>query len=300
MNPITVVHEYGHALAVRAGGTELVRYVYAEDTAQREAPKPYFHPIRTLSGALVSAYRPHDHRWHKGLQMTISHLSGQNFWGGPSSLRDRGYVQLDNVGSMRHDRFEVLDAEPDRLHFVEALTWRTAAGEAWVDERRTVRVHGVDTERGWWILDFATRLTNIRGEALDVGSPTTNGRVLAGYSGLFWRGPRAFTGGGIHTADRTGPEAMGTTSPWLAYTGQHDGRDGGATLLVLDGCDPQAAKHHWFVRNDPFPAVNPSPAFFEELTIPAGGSVALAYRLVVGDDLWDRERIEATAAELAP
>ncbi|MFI6290470.1 DUF6807 family protein [Nonomuraea sp. NPDC050790] len=27
---------------------------------------------RTLDGDVVTGYRPHDHRWHKGLQMTAS------------------------------------------------------------------------------------------------------------------------------------------------------------------------------------------------------------------------------------
>ncbi|HKT02144.1 MAG TPA: PmoA family protein [Rugosimonospora sp.] len=296
---MNVVHEYGYALGVRAGGTEILRYVYGEDAPQVEAPKPYFHPIRTLSGAVVSGYRPHDHRWHKGLQMTVSHLSGQNFWGGPSYVDGQGYVQLDNVGSVRHEGFDRLDPAPDRLTVVEALTWLTGRGEAWVGERRTIEVHGADPDRGRWILDFGTRLTNIRGTELRLGSPTTHGRPMAGYTGLFWRGPRAFTGGTVHTADRAGTDAMGAESPWLAYTGRHDERDGGATLLVIDASDPRVAKHHWFVRNDPFPAVNPSPAFFAEITIPPAGSIELAYRIVVGDDLWDRARIEATAAELA-
>jgi hypothetical protein len=300
VTPLTVVHEYGHALSVRAAGAEIARYVYTEDIPPVEAPKPYFHPIRTLSGAPVSGYRPHDHRWHKGLQMTVSHLSGQNFWGGPTYLRDRGYVQLDNVGSTRHERFDDVHVAPDRLRFVEALTWLTAGGEAWVQERREVGIHGVDPERGCWVLDFATRLTNVRGSALAVGSPTTHGRPMAGYTGLFWRGPRGFTGGEVYTADRTGPESMGTASPWLAYTGRHDERDGGATLLVLDACDAGVAEHHWFVRTEPFPAVNPSPAFFDELTIAPGGSIALAYRLVVGDAIWSRTRVERVAAELAP
>ena len=30
----------------------------------------------------MTGYRPHDHRWHKGLQMTWTHVSGENFWGG--------------------------------------------------------------------------------------------------------------------------------------------------------------------------------------------------------------------------
>jgi hypothetical protein len=297
MSGLSVTHEYGHDLRVRAGDIELARYVYADDTPVVEAPKPYFHPVRTLAGAVVTAYRPRDHRWHKGIAMTLSQVSGQNFWGGPTFVRDRGYVQLDNVGRIRHDAFEHTDVGPDRFDFRQRLTWLASTGEAWLDERRTVRIHGVDTARGHWILDFATRLTNMRAEPLRVGSPTTAGRELAGYGGLFWRGPRGWTGGEIHTADLAGPGAMGTSSPWLAYVGRHDEHDGGGTLLVLHA---GASPHHWFVRNDPFPAVNPAPAFFAELAIEPGAALVLAYRLVIGDEMWSRDRIERAAKELAP
>ncbi|WP_345495963.1 DUF6807 family protein [Streptomyces flavovirens] len=39
---------------------------------------------------MVTDYRPHDHRWHKGLRMTASHLSGQNLWGGNTYVHGRG------------------------------------------------------------------------------------------------------------------------------------------------------------------------------------------------------------------
>jgi hypothetical protein len=256
--------------------------------------------MRTLSGALVSSYRPHDHRWHKGLQMTWSHVSGQNFWGGNTYVHGEGYTPLDNVGAMRHDSFEIIELTGDELNLAESLTWVASTGEEWVSERRTLRFHGVDTARGTWMLDFATELTNIRGEALELGSPTTHGRPNAGYTGFFWRGPRGFTGGEIITADGgVGPETMGTTaSPWLAYTGKNDEVDGGATMLVFAGTTSRG-ELTWFVRNDPFPAINPSPAFDKEITLADGDSLALAHRFVVADRIWTREEIEGFAAEHA-
>lgn len=279
------------------GEVTIARYVYGENMPQLEAPKPYLHPVRTLSGALVSAYRPHDHRWHKGVQMTISHLSGQNFWGGPTYVDGKGYVQLDNVGSMRHESFPNFVADDQQLRFTEALSWYSSTGDRWITEQRTVAVHGVSVEHGHWVLDFATRLTNLCDEPLDIGSPTTHGRPLAGYTGLFWRGPRAWAGGRIHSSHGDGAGLMGTAAPWLAYVGQHDELDGGGTLLFFT--DPNL-EHHWFARNEPFPAVNPSPAFFEEYRLHPRDSINLAYRMVVGDTAWDRDRIERAARDLTP
>src|SRR5919109_1811930 len=210
---LTVTHEHGERVRVAAGGVEIACYEYAPDAPAFEGPKPYLHPVRTLSGGLVTGYRPNDHRWHKGIQMTWTDVSGQNFWGGNTYVHGTGYVPLDNVGSIRHDAFAVIDLTPEDLTLDEELSWLTSTGETWIAERRRLRVHGVDVERGTWVLDAVIELRNVRDAELRLGSPTTNGRPNAGYTGFFWRGPRAFTGGGIHTPGRGGPGTMGTSSP---------------------------------------------------------------------------------------
>jgi Family of unknown function (DUF6807) len=294
---LSVTREYGRQIVVTAAGVDIATYVYRPQMPALESSKPYLHPLRTLSGAIVSGYRPNDHRWHKGLQMTISHLSEQNFWGGNSYRHPEGYIPLDNVGQMRHDSFELVDVTDDALTLRESLTWITSHGEHWVAERRELKVHGVDVERGTWMLDFGTELRNIRGEELLFGSPTTAGRPNAGYTGLFWRGPRGWTGGQIFTADGGGgPETMGQESPWLAYTGQHDEVDGGGTLLVFAGHSTAPVPLKWFVRNDPFPAVNPSPAFDKEIALGPEESFQLTHRVVIANRAWERPEIEAFAA----
>jgi hypothetical protein len=280
------------AVSVSAHGVEILCYVHRSGADPFEGPKPYLHPVRTLAGDMVTAYRPHDHRWHKGLQMTASHLSGENFWGGGSYVRDQGYVDLPNVGTMRDEELTA-QVTGDRLTITERLTWHTQAGEHWVDELRTMAVCDVDAEDGSWALEFGTSLRNVRGEPLEFGSPTTHGRPMAGYSGLFWRGPRAFTDGEVIAADgQGGPEMMGRPARWLAYVGRHDEVDRSATLLFFD--DPGYASG-WFVRNTPFAAVNPSLAFDKEVTLPHGETLDVRYRIVVADAAWDRDRLERYA-----
>ncbi|MET9394143.1 PmoA family protein [Streptomyces sp. NPDC006624] len=295
---IRVTHTHGEDVAVTAAnGTEILRYVYRPDPDPFEARKPYAHPVRTLAGRTVTGYRPNDHRWHKGLQMTASHLSGQNFWGGNSYVHGEGYLRLpERVGSMRHDGFPGFTVEDDRLSLTEHLTWIENGGEEWAREERGLSVHSVDEEAGAWVLDWSIRLTNIRSAPLVFGSPTTAGREMAGYTGLQWRGPRDFTGGTVLAPDTDAGagKLMGTQAPWLAFTTEHDDVDGHSTLVFahapenLDG----SAIHesHWFVRSEPFPTVAFSWAFFEEFELPPGQSFSYRYRLVVADGAWDRDR----------
>ena len=96
---------WSDAVTATVDDSEIGTYVFAPDAVASESPKPYWHPLRALDGGLVTGYRPWDHRWHKGLQMTWTHLSGQNFWGGPTYVHGEGYVMRDNAGRMRHDSF---------------------------------------------------------------------------------------------------------------------------------------------------------------------------------------------------
>ncbi|UED87420.1 PmoA family protein [Streptomyces profundus] len=297
---IEVTHTHGERITVSAGDVELLTYVYRPDADPFESRKPYAHPLRTLSGQLVSGYRPNDHRWHKGLQMTASHLSGQNFWGGNSYLGpDRGYQRVDErVGSMRHDGFSELAATGDRFRLTENLTWVENGGAEWASEERSITVHSVQPESGSWALDWSIRLTNTRAEPLRFGSPTTAGREMAGYTGLQWRGPRDFTGGEVF-----GPEdgldaegLMGSQGPWLAFGAVHDDVDARSTLVFAhapENLDPARAAHesHWFVRSTPIPTVAFSWAFFEEFELAPGATFAYRYRVLVADGGWDRERV---------
>lgn len=303
---IRVTHAHGDHIAVTAAhGTEILRYVYRPDPEAFESRKPYAHPVRTLAGHTVTGYRPNDHRWHKGLQMTASHLSGQNFWGGNCYVHGEGYLPLpERVGSMRHDGFTAFTVEDDRLAFGEELTWVENGGAEWAREMRGLTVHSVDEESGAWTLDWSIRLTNLRTEPLSFGSPTTAGRELAGYTGLQWRGPRDFTGGTAFGPDLDGGagadagKLMGTQGPWLAFTTEHDDIDGHSTLVFAhapENLDERAAIHesHWFVRSEPIPTVAFSWAFFEEFELPPGESFAYRYRVVVADGAWDREQVGA-------
>ncbi|MFE6932813.1 PmoA family protein [Streptomyces sp. NPDC057699] len=304
---VDLVHRHGEHLSVIASesGVELLRYVYRAEDAW-EAPKPYIHPLRTLSGQVVTGYRPNDHRWHKGLQMTASHLSGANLWGGNSYVHGEGYRALpERVGSMAHAGFDEVSVHDGGARFAERLTWHPRSGELWAEETRRIEVHDVDTVTGSWALTWSSAVTNRRGEPLRFGSPTTHGRPDAGYTGLFWRGPRAFRDGRIIGPDGEGPDLMGRQAPWLAYGGEYDEADGHATLVFVHSPENDhsgaggAHPAHWFVRDSPYAAVAPSFAFHQELVLDPGATLTRRYRVLVADGAWDRERIASAVGGLS-
>lgn len=284
---LSLLHEQGRALTVRWQQAELFRYVYTPWEPQLESPKPYFHPLRTLGGDLVSLYRPHDHVWHKGISWSLANVGEENFWGGPTYVKAKGYRQLDNNGTQRHIGFPQLDAEANRITVTEELHWITQAGAHMFTERRRFAVQA-HPDLGAWQLAYAAEMTNTSGASVAFGSPTTNGREAAGYSGLFWRGPRSFSQGAVVTPEGTGgDELMGCRHPWLGFVGRHDGVGDGSTLLFRDHESNYNHPTQWFVRSGVYAVVCPAPFYDTERDVPAGGTLALRYDLMVADDVRD-------------
>ncbi|WP_290060983.1 PmoA family protein [Amycolatopsis solani] len=287
---------------VHLGELVLAEYVIAPPTPAGDSPKPYLHPLRTTAGEVVTAVRPHDHPWHNGLQFTMAHLSGENFWGGRTYVRGRGYTPLGNHGGVGHVRWESLVSAPGHCELRHELAWHTAAGRRWLTEHRTLRFGDVsgDADGGHWTLTWTSRLRNTSGRELRWGSPVTEGRDTAGYGGLFWRGPRSFVGGEVRTPDgRTAAGAMGHRAPWLAFTGRHDVSLRTSTLLFADSPVNPAYPTAWYVRAEPFPVVSFATTYHRPWRFEPGGELTLTHHLVVVDGEPDPARLSELAVRAA-
>jgi hypothetical protein len=290
---LQLVHVHESHLDVSFDGGLLARYVYRPDHPQIEAPKPYIEPVRTLGGDLVTCYRPHDHVWHKGIQLALPHVGDQNIWGGYTWVRGQGYIQLENNGTMEHEAFEHLTLGSSSVDLAETLGWFSYAGERMVDERREVGFDVSGADDGAWVLSFATTIRNRGTEPLLISSPTVVGRPDAGYGGLTWRGPRSFTGGDIIAAGgRSGPELMGEQAGWLGFVGTHDGSFRSSTVVFVDEAEPPEVATTWFVRTDPYAMICASPFFNEAVAVEVGASLRLGWKVIIADGAWDASKIE--------
>lgn len=273
-------------------GVTLFSYVYNSRAPAVESPRPYFHPLRTLKGNLVSGFRPHDHRWHHGLSMTCANLSGHNFWGGPTFV-DGKYRQLENNGQQRDVQLTLTMLprnSENEVRFYQDIEWYSQQNMLLFLDNRQVTAQ---IKEDYWSLELSFHPNEFDNFEAIWGSPTTQGRENAGYGGLFWRGPRDFVGGEILMSDnREGAGLMGQSSPWLAYIGQHDETDDYSTLIFVDGSENPRHPTPWFVRNTT-PMVCPYFAFHEEYTQEPRETLNLNYRIIIADGKWESEQIEA-------
>jgi hypothetical protein len=272
-------------LVARSGEAVLFDYVFTTHLDRRLSPRPYFHPIRTPGGQVVTDHRPEDHAWHLGLAYSWPVVDGWNFWGGPTYARDRGYEERPNWAEIRHVRWEGLD---------EDLEWRDGAGELIAVERRSLKPPEVDQPAGAWWLDLRSEVRNTRPVPLRFGSPTTEGRPNAGYAGLAWRGtPRLLGAEVIIDGRRVEADPMGHRASWVALT------RAGLTVAFIEHPDNPRAPNRWFIRATPYALVTSSPVFDEPLLLQPGESLVMRHRLLFADGAWDPPAIGSRLAGVA-
>lgn len=285
------------ALSVWAQERKLFHYVYRPTTPVQQSPKPYFHPLITLSGQAVTDCQSPDHPWHHGLSMTSSYLSKENFWGGPSYIRDQGYVTTTAIGSQIHQSWDTLDESPDRIALTERVNWITYDQQYWLHEQRTIQVRQALITEQAWTLELTIKLRNVSGQTLVFGSPSTEGRPNAGYGGLFWRGVPALLHGDILNTHGEGGDRMGEPAPWLAYRSPETSKLA-CTLVFIDDPGNVRYPNKWFVRNTPYPVASYSFMFDEYYSLAVDEELALSYKLLLADGRWTHSQIKAAVATL--
>lgn len=281
MSPELTVADEPDTREIRLGDRPLVRYRYRTGPAPAPLP-PHLHPIRTLAGEVLTAVGPDDHPWHAGLSVAVPLVDGHNFWGGPTYRRRRGYVELDDHGSIRHRGWL---PGPDGELAAE-LAWTGRDGCPLLVERRTAGVVRVDPGAGAWTLTLRTLLRNVTERPLRFGSPATEGRAGAGYGGVFWRGPLSLRGATVRTPGGTGERAAhGGTGRWVALSGRGGSTGCTAVFVAVGGGE-------WFVRSVEYPGVCRTVAAREPLMLAPGDTLRRGLDMVVADGEWPRDRIE--------
>jgi hypothetical protein len=269
---IELNHETDRAVSVNVDGRLLCRYVYRPDTPLVEAPRPYFHPINSLAGETLSNFRPNDHPWHHGLSMTLNHVSGANFWGGPTCVKGQGYQMLNNHGAQQHVSWQSLELGSETATLVHTLDW-VHAGDRLFSEKRFITI-AVQSSAKSWSIRWRSHITNTSGRVLALGNPHSDGGLAGShYTGLAFRGARELLDDHLDATIKIvadgnleGVAAVhGASSQWMEWHGQMD-----TTLRrVKIRFESHSGPVHWFVRrNSPLMAFPVQ--FDQDLELAAG------------------------------
>jgi hypothetical protein len=281
MSSVSVHHDFGKALSLSLGSTLLFALDYSS------APKPYFHPVCTISGHQLTNFQPSDHYWHRGLWFAIKFVNGENYWeegeSGPQNTQR----------AVRPPSIESLADGGVRIIF--DLEWTRHDGHVVMDERRVIEYRPHDEST--YLLDHLSTITPREPVKLDRTPFTTWG----GYSGLCFRGTRLWTESKVHLSDGTETDRpTGQPGNWGMLTGKLDGdRNLKASVAILD--HPKNHRHPspWYGANGLGIYLTPAPLFHEPLDLEAGEALTLNYRLVIAEKTLTHDEVNAQYDEFS-
>ncbi|HLJ17633.1 MAG TPA: PmoA family protein [Bryobacteraceae bacterium] len=257
----------------------------------RDAPKPYFAPLRSASGKIVTRQYPmvevpgetHDHQHHRGLWLGYIDVNGFNFWENEFSYHRA------NAGRMVARSVDVSGSgsKAARIHIL--IDWLGPQDQKVLTEDRTMTFHGEPSLR---IADFDATLTAIGkavfGDDKDGALGVRMADKLTEKNG---------TGVITNSAGERGmKEVWGKRADWVDYSGTLDGEAVG--IAIFDHPDSFHHPARWHARDYGLVAANPfadhaydPSAPVRNVTLNPGQSVHLLYRIVVHGKM-DRAAIE--------
>ncbi|MBP2330496.1 hypothetical protein JOF56_010881 [Kibdelosporangium banguiense] len=249
-------------------GKIVAEYVIDPDIDPTLVPRPYLHPVRTLTGTAVTDVLPEDHEWHLGAGIAMPDVSGTNLWGGRTYVHGQGYVWLPDHGRIVHTGWR---SQSDNA-FAHDLHWLSPNGTTLLEEQREIRAEAVDDRS--WRLTVSTRLTNPGKALVELRTPALNGRGEgAGYGGFFWRLPPTIDVELSAGSLRAESAINGSATPELTVSSAR-------YSLTFSGL---ADNDRWFARIAEYPGIGASLAFDQPLVIGPGCALSRTYHVVIAD-----------------
>jgi hypothetical protein len=284
-------------------GQEILAYHYHNPAVSaEEVPKPYFHPLRTLGGSVVTLCRPNDHPWHKGVGMTLTKVGDANFWGGVTYRHGAGYTWIPNYGRQRHTRWVSRQQTDTGAQLSQEIAWEDFEGARLLSENRSLRISVVPAA-GYWTLDLTMEIANAAGRPLRLGTYESSEQLTGSfYTGLFWRLPREFLDH-INTLHYNAvgavfcegcppndPAMHGTAARWVALHGSVDTVVKPLTVAMVDRSSPAMSQPRVFIRRHTVGVALPFQGP-EDRILPPDGVLRLAYRLLIADGHWPEQQL---------
>jgi len=262
-----------HSLALLSG-TQVVWQIVA-DPAQG---KPYFHPLATPGGTVLTDSRPTDHPWHRGLWFSWKYINGLNYWE-EDRRTGRSEAATDLVESK-------LQPHPDGSGELEfSIQYHPWNAPSVLNEKRQITISA--PTNGGYELSWTSEFTAVANVTLDrtplQGEP--GGKAFGGYAGLSMRlNPATRTWTFTNSAGATGTKALhGNSAPWVKFSA---GSNAPAAAIFDDSRNARYPSA-WYT-NQEMPYFSPAFLYSKPLGLAAGEKLVLHYRIVVTD----RDRIE--------
>jgi hypothetical protein len=273
------IHEPGNTLSLQSD--DFVLWCYHFTTARR---KPFFHPVHTSDGILLSCREPYEHVWHRGLWFAWKYLDGVIYWEESEDGAQDGKTEF--IG-------------PEEVHISEAeitvltrLRYCPPHAPPVLEETRHVTA-SLPRADGTYTIDWRHTFTPVT-SAVVIDRLPINKVPGGGYAGLSWRAARSLGRfRALNSEGRHDREVEHQRARWVDLSGSADGgRNLAAGIALFD--HPENPRHppYWRCIMEPgFGYINPCLVMFEPYTLQTGKSLQLCYRTLIHSDWGDAQML---------
>ncbi len=257
------------------------------------AEKGYIHPVALFDGRPLTWLSPPDHVWHRSLWFSWKFINGVNYW---EEVPDKGITEL--CSSRRN-----MSPEDFSATYALSLEYHPPGKDAVMREARRISISAPDERTGYQIT-WHTTFTALESEVVLDRTPPADepdGKGWGGYAGMSVRLAKETRDWRILDSEgREGLDCHRQPARWIRadFARTDTGREAG--IAILD--HPKNRRHptpSFIVLTPEIPFVYYSPAilFDGPLTLKAGESLSLAYRILVHpgrapddwiDEEWER------------
>lgn len=251
--------------------------------------KPSFHPVAAVGGPVITWYRPGDHKWHRGLWFSWKFLNGINYW-------EEDVTTGKAAGATVAGQPD-LDLRSDFSARIKIPVAYRSGGKTVLSEQRLVEISKPSLDGGYymdWDMTFTAGNEDVKLDRTPLPHEP-EGKVYGGYAGLSLRFAKPLTNVNVLTA--TVPVSFKDNrfrgkSPGMEYDGQIEGTDVGAA--ILDHPENVNAPTPWYAINDPvMHFFTPAVLCYGPLTLKAGETMRLRYRVHIHTGRWDADTLKA-------
>ncbi len=281
---LTIQQEQGSVLAAKIGDKTLWEFHY-----DSKLPKPFFHPVATMDGHVMTWNSPPDHPWHHGLWFSWKYINGVNYWepNGQTGKPD-GRTQWNDVQ---------IKTLPDGTARIQMQVKYGPANQGCIlSEERSIAISPPDSN-GDYHFDWTSKFTATGEQVVLDRTPLPDepgGEVYGGYAGLSVRFAKALTA--REATSSKGPVQFNSQSRYrgrataMDYAGEIDGQPVGIAI-----CGHPGNLNHpspWYViRSGAMSYYSPAVICYGPHTMKTGDSFTLRYRVIVHDGKWNADRL---------
>ena len=242
--------------------------------------KPFFHPVSSPDGTLLTAEAPPDHPWHLGLWFCWKYINKLNYWeftGDPKLAVSEGRTDVQQIKVKTHR---------DGAAYIQMhINYHPSAepGNVVMNETRTIRVSAPD-KSGSYSINFDMTFEARQDLVLDRTPPQFNaaGIKWGGYAGLSMRFDTKLSDP-VYFSESSDSVSSGEHHPYVAANLK---TPEGKTVQAIIFDHPANPRYPsaWYTINRPndrFWFFTPALLYDDKLEMKKGEKMRLRYRVLV-------------------